>query len=250
MKVSIITPTFNSASTIKDCLKSVSNQDYEDIEHLIIDGKSSDETIDIVNKHKTYNTTLISEPDNGLYSAINKGIALSTGDILGILNSDDMYYDYSVISNIVKYFKKYKIKLSYGDLVIVDRNNINKTKRIYTVHSNAKLLFRFGMMPPHPTVFIKSDLYNKYGHYSEKYIIAADYEFLFRQIMVNNVAYKYIPMPIVLMRNGGISNNGIKSSFRLNKEIYTIHKELGIPISVFSLIKKIPIRIKERFKKY
>ena len=216
MKVSIITVSFNSAKTIEDTIQSVLNQDYYDIEYIVIDGYSSDKTIEIVNRYKSNIEYVLSEPDDGIYDAMNKGIKASKGELIGILNSDDVYENSSVISNMVKTLKD--SDAVYADLVYVQQNNLNHIKR-YWKSGNYKIgSFLNGWMPPHPTFFVKKMCYQKYGLYNTSLKSAADYELMLRFIHKNKIKIEYFDNVIVKMRLGGVSNLSIKNRFSANRE--------------------------------
>ena len=204
MKVSIITIAYNSAETIEDTIKSIVTQDYSNIEYIIIDGGSTDKTLSIVDKFKDSITTIISEPDKGIYDAMNKGVQNATGDIVGILNSDDIYADNKVVSRIVEAIgNKDSI---YADLVYVDRDNTDKVTRYWKSGKYRKGIFKKGWMPPHPTFFIKKSCYDQYGTYNLQLKSAADYELMLRMLHKHNISVAYLPEVITKMRVGGQSN--------------------------------------------
>ncbi len=218
MKVSIITASFNSERTIRDTIESVLSQSYSDIEYIIIDGNSNDNTKNIINEFSNQ-IKFISEPDKGIYDAINKGIKLATGDIVGILNSDDFFPNNDVVKTVADNFiKKYdSIDLLYGDISFI--NSDFKIIRHYSSKNFNIKFFRFGLMPPHPSVYIKRSIYLKYGLYSTIFKIASDFELLLRYLKVNKLRYLYVNTTIVYMRLGGVSNSSLKNRLLLNKEI-------------------------------
>ena len=216
MKVSLITIAYNSAETIEDTIKSIIAQDYSNIEYIIIDGGSSDKTLSIVDKFKDSITTIISEPDKGIYDAMNKGVQNATGDIVGILNSDDIYADNKVVSSIVEAIgNKDSI---YADLVYVDRDNTDKVTRYWKSGKYRKGIFKKGWMPPHPTFFIKKSCYNQYGNYNLQLKSAADYELMLRMLHKYNISVAYLPEVITKMRVGGQSNVTLLNRLKANKE--------------------------------
>lgn len=216
MKVSLITIAYNSAETIEDTIKSIIAQDYSNIEYIIIDGGSSDKTLSIVDKFKDSITTIISEPDKGIYDAMNKGVQNATGDIVGILNSDDIYADNKVVSSIVEAIgNKDSI---YADLVYVDRDNTDKVTRYWKSGKYRKGIFKKGWMPPHPTFFIKKSCYNQYGTYNLQLKSAADYELMLRMLHKYNISVAYLPEVITKMRVGGQSNVTLLNRLKANKE--------------------------------
>ena len=205
MKTSIITAVFNGADTIEDCIKSILNQTYPDIEHIIIDGGSTDGTLEIIKKYEDRIAYWVSEHDNGIYDAMNKGVRAATGGIIGILNSDDMYADEFVIDNVVKTMIINNVESCYGDLVYVDRLDANKVVRHWKSGDFIKKRFKFGWMPPHPAFFVKRKIYEKYGMFNLDFPLAADYELMLRFLYKYGVSAVYIPKVLVKMRNGGTS---------------------------------------------
>jgi len=247
MKITIITVCYNSALHIEDAINSVASQDYPDIEHIVIDGNSDDGTQQILEKHSNKLAYWISEPDNGVYDAMNKGILKATGDVIGILNSDDFYFDEHVISKVVKAFSDEDIDAVYGDLIFVDPKNLNRTVRTYSSKSWYPDKFAKGYMPAHPTFFVRKKFYGKYGLFETDYQIAADYEMLIRLLYVHQLKYKYLPMKLVKMRIGGVSSSGIKSNIILNKEIVRACRKHGIKTNVLKIYPKYFKKVFELF---
>ena len=208
MKVTIITPTYNSSKTIEHCLRSIHSQTYPHIEHIIIDGGSMDGTVDIIRKYEDKIACWISEKDNGIYDAINKGIRRATGEAIGILHSDDFYADSYVIEGVVKQLKEKKTDSCYGDLVYVDRNDTSKIVRYWRAGGFKKERFKFGWMPPHPTFFCKREIYEKYGLLNLDFPLASDYELMLRFLYKYGVSTTYISKVLVKMRTGGTSKPG------------------------------------------
>jgi glycosyltransferase involved in cell wall biosynthesis len=238
MKVSIITVCYNSASTIEATIKSVIEQDYNDIEYIIIDGKSSDTTLQIIEKYHLKISKILSEKDDGIYYAINKGIALATGDIIGVLHADDFYTDKNVITKVVNGFGRSNSDTSYGDLQYVERENIDKVTRNWKSGVYSKALFMKGWMPPHPTFFVKKECYNKYGVYNTSLKSAADYEMMLRLLYKNNCSTFYIPEVLVKMRVGGKSNITIVNRIKANREDKKAWLINGLKPGMFTLIRK------------
>ena len=237
-KFSIIVPTFNSENTIEDTIKSVVNQTYPNIEYIVIDGGSTDNTLSIINKYKEQITTIISEKDKGIYDAINKGINLATGDIIGNLNSDDFYIDNNVIADVVAKFEEEQTDTLYGDLYYVDALDTNKIVRYWKSKQYKEGLFLKGWMPPHPTFFVKKEVYQKYGLFDLQFKSAADYEIMLRFIHRFNVSISYLPRVIVKMRVGGVSNASLKNRLKANKEDRKAWEVNGLKPHVFTLIFK------------
>lgn len=247
MKISVITATYNSAKTISDCISSVQNQNYPDIEHIIIDGASRDKTIEIINSQPNRVKKIISEPDSGMYNAMNKGIRLSSGDIVGILNSDDFFCDRDVIEKIVKAFEGTSIDAIYGDVQFINPDNINEIVRFYSSKNFNLKKFRFGFMPAHPSFYVRRKYFEMLGYYKEDYKIAADYELLIRFLFVNKLRFRYLEMPFVSMRPGGISTKSLKSTFVLNNEIIRACRDNGIKTNLIYVYSKYLIKIFEFF---
>ena len=245
MKVSIITVSYNSEKTIEDTIQSVISQDYQDIEYIIIDGASSDATKSIIDNYKTDISCFISEPDAGIYDAMNKGINASNGDLIGILNSDDVYSNSSVVSDMVNALGK--SDAVYADLVYVDFNNLDKVKRVWKSGRFKKRAFYFGWMPPHPTFFVKKECYLNFGLYSLSLRSAADYELMLRFIHKNNIRVSYLPEIIVKMRVGGVSNISLKNRILANREDKKAWKINNVKPKAFTFFLK-PLRKLSQFR--
>jgi glycosyltransferase involved in cell wall biosynthesis len=248
MKVSIITATYNSASTIRDTLDSVAEQTYSNIEHIIIDGLSKDNTLDIV-KEYPHVAKIISESDKGIYDAMNKGIRAATGDVVGILNSDDFYPHNNILKKVTEEFRTKKVNAIIGDILFVSPNNIKKVVRYYSAKRWKPSKFVKGYMPPHPSFFVYKKFYEQLGVYQIDYKIAADYELLIRFLATNQLSYSYIPEAIVHMRAGGVSNESIKSRYVLNQEIVRACKENGLNTNMLILSLKYVNKIFEYLPK-
>ena len=218
MKVSIITVCYNSDSTIEDTIRSVIHQSYKDIEYIVVDGKSSDRTVEIIEKFSSDIEHVISERDNGMYDAINKGIELSSGDIIGILNADDFYTDSQVISDVVNLFLNSDCDGIYADLYYVDDKDTDRLKRYWKSGNYKHGKFLKGWMPPHPTFFLKKSCYQKYGKYNLLFKSAADYELMLRMIHKYCIRLSYLKRVIVKMRVGGMSNSSLLNRLRANRE--------------------------------
>lgn len=233
MKVSIITTTYNSSKTIEGTIKSVLNQTYSDIEYIIIDGGSTDGTLDIVNKYKDKIAKIVSEKDGGMYEAMNKGIKLVTGDIVGILNSDDVYASNGIIKTIVDELTRNDVDCVWGDLVYVDRDDPNKTIRSWKSSPYKTGSFQKGWHPPHPTFFVKMEIYERYGLFRTDLNTSADYELMLRFLERFKIASSYIPLVLVKMRTGGQGNRSYYNLIRANIGCYKAFKlnDLNIDIS-------------------
>ncbi len=243
MKISIITVCFNSINTIQDTIESVINQTYSNIEYVIVDGGSSDGTLDIISKYLPKINIFISEKDNGIYDAMNKGIQKSTGDVIGIINSDDFYNDINVISNVMNHFNvDDNLDIVYGDISYIKNDNKNKIVRKWNSLNYYNKFFENGNMPPHPSLFVKKQIYLESGNYDLNFHIAADFDFMLRIFKESKYQKKYIDLAIVKMRTGGISN---RNFFKNSKELNNIWiKNKGFIPSFFHF-KRIVIKFKQ-----
>lgn len=229
MKISIITVCYNSALTIEKTIQSVVNQTYKDIEYIVVDGKSTDTTLEIVGKYKDTVTHLVSEPDKGLYDAMNKGIALATGDYVGIINSDDTFHSNTVIEEVADFLTQNKVDASIGN--IIQHNEAGETKRVYKSDSWTPEKLKIGFMPPHPSIFFKRELFDKFGYYHLDFKIAADYELIIRFFLKNKISWKYSGITTTSMLMGGLSSSGLESYHKVTEEINIGLERNGIPFS-------------------
>ena len=241
MKVSIITITYNSEATLADTLESVIGQSYKDIEYIIVDGQSTDHTLSIIDAYKTNIAKVISEKDSGLYDALNKGIAMATGDIIGILHSDDFYSDKFVIEKIVNTISINKADAAYADLYYVDKQDTNKIFRKWKSGKYKHGMFLNGWMPPHPTFFAKRACYESFGSFNLNLVSAADYELMLRFIHRHRIKIAYLPEFIIKMRVGGKSNVTLQNRIRANTEDRKAWKINGLKPYFFTLYLK-PLR--------
>lgn len=248
MKISIITVSYNSAGTIRDTIESVLNQTYSDIEYILVDGASKDDTISIIKSYGTKISKLISEKDNGIYDAMNKGINVATGDVIGILNSDDFYSHSNVIKNVVQKFEK-DTDAVYADLVYVSGADKNKIVRTWKAGKYEVGSFQKGWMPPHPTFFVKKSVYEKLGMFTDQLKSAADYEIMLRFIHKHQIKLNYLPEIIVHMRTGGASNVSLKNRFKANREDKKAWKMNGLKPSPLTFIRKPLSKLSQFFKR-
>ncbi|MFB5743697.1 glycosyltransferase family 2 protein [Cedecea sp. S5-13] len=218
MKVSIITATYNSAATLSDTLLSLDSQSYHDIEYIIIDGASKDSTIELINNVSRRVTKIISEPDKGIYDALNKGIQAASGDVIGFLHSDDLLAYPDVITDVVKKFKENNCDAVYGDLDYVSKDDINKVIRHWKSGQFKRFKMQLGWMPPHPSFYMKRELYLKWGSFNLDYRISADYDSLIRYLWTNNATLSYLPKVLTRMRVGGMSNRSFANIVQKSKE--------------------------------
>ena len=248
MKISIITVVLNNAECIEECIKSVLDQAYKNIEYIIVDGGSTDGTTEIIRKYESKIAKWISEPDRGIYDAMNKGLRLASGDVVGILNSDDVYYDESVIQCIAKVMQNQSIDACYSDLVYVDRDDLQKIVRYWKSCNFRYELFRKGWIPPHPTFYVKKAIYNKYGFFDTSYRFAADYELMVRFLAFHKINVRYIPIVAVKMRVGGVTNKSIRNIVKQNFEILRACKKNNIKVyPPLFFINKFFYRLKQFF---
>lgn len=217
MKISIITVCYNSYDTIEKTFQSIKSQSYQNIEYIVVDGGSTDGTLKIIELYNKEITKYISESDKGLYDAMNKGVALATGELIGILNSDDVFTDSKVIENIVKFHKKNNVDASLGN--ITQFSKVGKTVRKYSAKNWIPEKLKIGFMPPHPSIFFKKELFEKHGNYHLDYVSGADYELIVRFFLKHNISWKFSNITTTAMLIGGISSSGISSYLLISKEI-------------------------------
>jgi len=217
MKISIITATYNSAATVRDTLTSVAGQQYHSIEHIIVDGLSKDNTLQIV-KEFPHVAKMVSGKDGGIYDAMNKGLQLTNGEIIGILNSDDFYTNTDVLTKVARAFEDPAVDVVYGDLQYVRPDDITFITRTWKAGVFQKKHFYYGWMPPHPTFFVRRRMYDKAGVFNITLKSAADYELMLRMLVKYDAHASYIPEVLVKMRAGGVSNASLANRFRANKE--------------------------------
>lgn len=217
MKISILTTTYNSAATVRDTLESIRTQDYPYIEHIIVDGGSRDATLEMVAAYP-HVQCVISEPDHGLYDAMNKGIRLATGDVIGILNSDDFYMHKQVVSQVMNLLQQTGSDALYGDLEYVAAEDTGRVVRRWKARTYHPKLFLWGWMPPHPTFFVRRQVYAQFGGFNTRLRFSADYELMLRFLYKHRVSVCYLPQVLVRMRTGGLSNASLSNRWRANRE--------------------------------
>ena len=248
MKISLITATYNSGRVLRTTLESVLKQTYSDIEYIIIDGASKDNTMDLVHEYEPlFNGRIkwLSEPDKGIYDAMNKGIRMATGDIVGIINSDDFYHRTDVLSCVAEAFEEPGVQAVYGDVRFVHPGDLDKTIRYYSSKVFSPKLFRYGFMPAHPTFFTYKKYFEEFGYYKTDYKIAADYELLVRFLYVHKLQAKYLPLDFMKMRTGGVSTASVRSNILLNKEIVRACRENGLWTCFPLLLMKYAVKVFE-----
>lgn len=243
MKISIVTVSYNSAATIADTLRSVAAQTYTDIEHLIIDGQSSDKTKQVVDMHSHQKLIFSSEPDSGIYDAMNKGVQRATGEIIGILNSDDFYVHENVLNEVAAaYAADPTLDVVLGDVDFVKSDDLENPVRTYRGSGFKTWMFRFGFMPPHPAVFVRKTAYERVGSYKIGYKIAADFDFLLRLLLIDGAKYQATGKHWVRMLTGGASTSGWRSNFVITKEMRRSLLENKVFSSIPMLLLRLPVK--------
>lgn len=251
MKISIITVTHNSAKFINDCLKSVKTQNYNNIEHIVIDGNSTDETLPLLYSKRDQIKELISEPDKGVYDAMNKGIKIATGEVIGFLNSDDFYVNNKIISKVASVFNNNSsIDACYADLVYTQQMDTSKIIRYWKSNKFIVGSFSKGWRPPHPTFFVRSSVYKRFGQFDLDYSISADYELMMRFFEKYKIDVCYIPELWVKMRIGGLSNKNLKNILKQNQEDLNALKKHNLYKNIYIFFTyKIFSRLKQFFSR-
>lgn len=229
MKISIITAVCNGADTIGDCLESVKGQTHPDVEHIIIDGGSTDGTVDLIRARGGHAAKFVSEPDNGIYDALNKGIAMATGDVIGFLHADDLYHTDTVLGSVARTMAGDGADSCYGDLLYVERRNPGKIVRHWRSGPFRLGLFERGWMPPHPAFFVRRAAYEKYGMFNTSFRIAADYELMLRFLRKHRISTAYLPAVLVRMRTGGVSNRSVRNLVLKTSEDYRAWRVNSLP---------------------
>lgn len=248
MKISVITATFNSGKTVHDTIESMLRQTHKDIEYLIIDGGSTDDTMDIVRSYEPLfegRMHYISEHDRGIYDAMNKGIAMATGDVVGILNSDDFYTSNNVLEQVAKTLSDTNIDAVYGDVHYVNDDHLDKCVRYYTSRPFHRSWMRFGFMPAHPSFYCRRSVYERYGTFDLSYKVAADFENLLRLIFVHRIRTRYIAKDFVTMRTGGASSSGLRSHKQIMHDHLRALRQNGVYSSLLLLALRYPYKICE-----
>lgn len=251
MKISIITTCYNRAATIQGAIESVLAQDYPNIEYIIVDGLSNDGSMEVINRYKDRVAQIVSERDHGMYEAINKGIRMATGDIIGLVHSDDFLYDTHVISDVVKRFKDINADFLYGDGVFVNATDINKPVRNWIGGTYHRWKVACGWLPLHPTCYIRKDVMMREGLYDESYKIAADSDLLFRYLYMANLKVTYLKRKIIRMRMGGLSTDSARRKMMWDEDVrmYRSHGRWGVSTKIMKMMWKVPQFIEAKFMK-
>lgn len=243
IKISVITVCYNSENTIRDTIESVLSQDYKNIEYIIIDGLSTDSTMDIVSEYRDKIPCVISEPDTGLYDAMNKGIQMASGTYVGILNSDDFFHSTSVISQIANEIGAAESEdVILGSIEFVKGRDLGSVSRVYTAKGFKPWQLRFGMMPPHPGAFIKKSCYDSIGLYDTTFKIAADFDFFCRAFIKERVTYKTLDKIVVRMREGGVSTSGVRSYYTSTREMLRALRQNTIYSNLIMVLVRLPMK--------
>lgn len=252
MKISLITVTFNSDATLRNTIQSVLFQTYNNIEYIVIDGQSKDKTVEIIKEYEPLfkgRMKWLSEKDNGLYDAMNKGIRMATGDVVGILNSDDFFTSMSVLESVSKEMATETVDAIYGDIHFVHAENLDKCVRYYSSKIFHRKLMRLGFIPAHPSFYCRKECFEKFGLYKTDYKICADFDLLLRFIYVHRINIRYLPVDMVTMRMGGVSTSGVKSRLLAMNEHLRSFKENGVKSNRFLLSLRYVYKLKEYIQK-
>jgi glycosyltransferase involved in cell wall biosynthesis len=249
MKFSIITVVRNAAGTIAQCIESVAAQRHADVEHLVIDGASTDGTLQVVERYRSRLSRIVSEPDKGIYDAMNKGIALATGDVVGFLNADDAYADDEVLSDVAERFADPAIDAAYGDLVYVAASDFRRVVRYWRSGEFRPGSYRQGWMPAHPTFFVRRRVYQAFGGFDLSYRLQSDFDLTTRFLEVRRIRAAYLPRVLVRMRTGGATNRSVCNVIRGNIEAYRSCKKNALPVSPFFVVRKLLSRVPQFLSK-
>jgi len=249
MKITLITNVLNAEETIAESILSATNQTYKNIEYIIVDGVSNDKTLSIIDRHRDKISKFVSEPDKNLYDAMNKGIKLASGDIIGFLHADNLFVSDDVIERVAKIFKQREVDAVWGDLIYVDKQNTQKTIRYWKSCTYSEGLFNKGWMPPHPAFFVKKAVYEKYGYFNTDFEISADYEVMLRFLHRYKISTAYLPEVLVKMRLGGLSNRNFGNIIKKSSEDLLAWKVNGLKGRIDTLLLKNVSKIPQFFKR-
>ena len=249
MKISVITVCYNSAATIADTLSSVANQTWNDIEHIVIDGASTDGTQALIGRKGARVALVVSEPDAGIYDAMNKGLSLASGEVIAFLNADDVYAHSRVLEDVAECMQEEGLDALYGDTEFVRPDDLLKPTRRYSSERFRPSRIAWGWMPAHPSLFLRRQVIERYGGFRVDYQIAGDFELIARIFHKNMLSYKYVPEVFVRMRTGGVSTRGLRSIFLLNREVLRACRENGIRSNWLMILSKYPVKLIEFLRK-
>jgi glycosyltransferase involved in cell wall biosynthesis len=245
MKISVITVCYNSARTLERSLQSVAQQDWSEVEHIVIDGASTDGTKEILERFRSHLTYLLSEPDNGIYDAMNKGLAHATGDIVCFLNADDQYASTNVLSKVASQMGGHNLDALMGDAAFFHEENLSRVVRRYRSDRFSPERLAWGWMPAHPALFLRKEVVQRVGLFKTNYRIAGDFEFIVRVFHGHKVRYRHVPDVLVNMQTGGVSTRGWRAKIRLNQEVLRACRENGLNTNLLKIISKYPSKILE-----
>lgn len=246
MKISVITVCFNSVATLEQTLKSVASQSHDDIEHIVVDGASTDDTPAIIARNRDRLATVISEPDRGIYDAMNKGLANATGEVICFLNADDQYTSSNVLSLVASQMRQHQLDSLMGDVGFFKETMPDRITRRYRSDRFTPARLAWGWMPAHPALFLHRDVVARVGRFKTDYRIAGDFEFIVRVFHGHDVRYRHVPEVLVRMRLGGASTAGLRSKLLLNKEVIRACRENGLQTNMFKLMCKYPFKLLEQ----
>lgn len=246
MKISLITACYNSGSTLRDTMESVLRQTYHDIEYIIVDGASKDDTMDLVREYESRfegRLRWISEPDKGIYDAMNKGFAMASGDVIGILNSDDYFSSNDILARVASEMSDESLDAVYGDIHFVNDEDLTKCVRYYSSRYFRRWQMRLGFMPAHPSFYCRRRVYDEYGVFNASYRVSADFELLLRLIFIHRIRIKYLPLDFVTMRTGGASTSGLKSHKKIIEEHLRAYRDNGVRSNLFFECIRFPCKL-------
>jgi glycosyltransferase involved in cell wall biosynthesis len=250
LKITVITVCYNSADTLSDALSSVASQSWPGVEHIVIDGGSSDGTLAVIERHRAGLAKVVSEPDAGIYDAMNKGLRLATGDVIGFLNADDVYAGNWVLAHIARAFLDGQgMEAVFGDVEFFHAGNPTKVVRRYRSEGFSPSRIAWGWMPAHPTLFLRRELFMRFGLFCPEYRIAGDFELVARMFGRGMLTYRYLPEVLVRMRVGGVSTGGVRNTLLLNREVLRACRENGIASNWFKILSKYPAKLLEYVRK-
>lgn len=247
IRISVITVAYNAADSIAEALGSVQAQTHPDIEHIVVDGASTDGTLALIRAHQTGSVKLISEPDHGIYDAMNKGVAAATGEVVCFLNADDLYADTDVLARVAAQMTREHLDALFGDVAFFHASNPQQTVRRYSSRRFRPEKIAWGWMPAHPALFLRRKVYERTGPFRTDYRIAGDFEFVVRAFGRNTLRYRHLSEVLVRMRTGGISTGGWRNTLLLNREVLRACRENGIKTNMLKILSKYPAKLLEYF---
>jgi glycosyltransferase involved in cell wall biosynthesis len=245
MKISIVTVTYNSAATLAQTLRSVAAQAHPDVEHIVVDGASKDATLDVVRQHGRHVARVVSEPDRGIYDAMNKGVRLATGDVVAFLNGDDHYAHDRVLADVARAFETTRVDAVFGDVAFFRPERPDRLVRRYRASRFSPGRLAWGWMPPHPALFVRSEVFQRVGPFRTDLRIAGDFEWIVRAFGRAAITYRHLPDVMVRMQTGGVSTGGWRNTLLLNREVMRACRENGIATNWPKLLSKYPAKLLE-----